>query len=212
MNQNLKQLGDTMSFRKFFLEEVEENIDNEFDSEQLEMGIETEKEHGDLYEVLENWAKENKLELPVSFDEFAEYITKAHLKEIPDYYTRLQKMEKDAKNSEEIEVPPEEAPIEQVEESIEVTPKVLDLEAIKNRMNQRFMKENLDVSDTKVYKTDIKEVKDGDVVESYGLGFGHVEYISFQSVVVKWYQKEMEFGYDQFSEMIKNGELRVHRE
>lgn len=49
--------------------------DSEFDKQQLEMGIKVELEHTDCKEL----AKE---------------IAKDHLKEMPDYYTRLKKMEK----------------------------------------------------------------------------------------------------------------------
>lgn len=52
--------------------------DEQFDPEQLKRGIEVEKEHTDDPEV-------------------AKQIAKAHLLEIPDYYTRLDKMEADAK-------------------------------------------------------------------------------------------------------------------
>jgi hypothetical protein len=75
----------------------------------------------------------------------------------------------------------------------------------------------LDVSNETHYKTNIKEVKVGDVVESYGRGFGHVTYIGDLGVTVEFnneteYQpKEAEFGYDQFAIMIQRGELRVHR-
>ena len=51
--------------------------DSEFDPEQLEMGIEVEKEHTDCPKV-------------------AASIARDHLVEIPDYYTRLLKMEKEA--------------------------------------------------------------------------------------------------------------------
>lgn len=50
----------------------------EFDPEELTKGIEVEKEH-------------------TNDEELAEEIAKDHLKEIPDYYTRLQKMEEEAK-------------------------------------------------------------------------------------------------------------------
>lgn len=54
--------------------------DSDFDSNELEMGIKVEQEHLDDPEV-------------------AKAIAKAHLSEFPDYYTRLAKMEKDAKDS-----------------------------------------------------------------------------------------------------------------
>lgn len=51
--------------------------DENFDPEQLKMGIEVEQEHTDDLEI-------------------AKQIAKAHLFEIPDYYTRLAKMEQEA--------------------------------------------------------------------------------------------------------------------
>jgi len=51
--------------------------DSEFDKEQLETGVDIEKEHTDNKEI----AKE---------------IAKDHISEIPDYYTRLKKMEKES--------------------------------------------------------------------------------------------------------------------
>lgn len=51
--------------------------DSDFDAEQLKRGIEVEKEHTNSILV-------------------AKLIAKDHLKEIPDYYTRLDKMEKGA--------------------------------------------------------------------------------------------------------------------
>ena len=49
-----------------------------YDAKQLAMGIKVEREHTDN-------------------DEIAEAIAKDHLSEIPDYYTRLLKMEREAK-------------------------------------------------------------------------------------------------------------------
>jgi len=59
--------------------------DEQFDAEQLNMGIEIEKEHTDDPAL----AKE---------------IAKDHLAEIPDYYTRLKKMESEAKSKGKKEV------------------------------------------------------------------------------------------------------------
>lgn len=50
------------------------------DAKELAMGMEVEKEHGNLPETRKR-------------------IALAHLKEIPDYYTRLKKMEKEAGKS-----------------------------------------------------------------------------------------------------------------
>lgn len=82
----------------------------EFDPKELEMGIKIESEHGDVYEELKKWARDvfadNSVEvllddngeaiIPWTEKEFYEKIAKAHLREIPDYYSRLTKMEKDA--------------------------------------------------------------------------------------------------------------------
>ena len=51
--------------------------DSDFDAKELKMGIEVEKEHSDIIYI-------------------KKAISKAHLSEIKDYYTRLNKMEKDA--------------------------------------------------------------------------------------------------------------------
>lgn len=60
---------------------------------QLEKGKKVEKEHTDVYKFFEKYLKDNGIEMPVSRDKFFEMIAKAHLKEISDYYTRLEKME-----------------------------------------------------------------------------------------------------------------------
>jgi hypothetical protein len=54
--------------------------DSKFNAKQLKIGIKTEKEHTNNVGI-------------------AKQIVKAHLSEIPDYYTRLKKMEKTAKKS-----------------------------------------------------------------------------------------------------------------
>jgi len=65
---------------------------------ELEMGIKIESEHLDIYEDLEKWLKstfKDYKSMPWSKKELYEKIAKAHLKELPDYYTRLTKMEKE---------------------------------------------------------------------------------------------------------------------
>ena len=80
----------------------------EFDTKELEMGIKIESEHGDVYDELKKWAgdlfREHSVEvmleddgepnMPWTEEEFYEKIAKAHLREMPDYYSRLTKMEK----------------------------------------------------------------------------------------------------------------------
>ncbi len=65
------------------------NESSEFDKAELEMGIKVESEHNDVYEYLNSHFGQ----MPLSKKEFYEKIAKAHLREIPDYYSRLKIME-----------------------------------------------------------------------------------------------------------------------
>lgn len=58
---------------------------SEVDLEQFRRGLEVEQEHGSLWGDPTNVTKDDPL--------FTGRIAWAHLKEIPDYYTRLDKME-----------------------------------------------------------------------------------------------------------------------
>lgn len=73
---------------KKFTDKINESND-EFDTKQLEMGIKIESEHNDIYDYLLN----NVKDLPLSARDFYERIAKAHLREIPDYYSRLKIIE-----------------------------------------------------------------------------------------------------------------------
>lgn len=65
------------------------NIDwTKFDIEQVRMGLAVELEHGSLWGDDTNVTKDDPL--------MTCRIVMAHLKEIPDYYTRLAKMEAEA--------------------------------------------------------------------------------------------------------------------
>lgn len=81
--------------KKFTTEEARQigdkiGIDfNKFDLEQFRMGLAIELEHG---------ADDPETNVTDSDLEVTGKITWAHLKEIPDYYTRLNKMEKSAKS------------------------------------------------------------------------------------------------------------------
>lgn len=68
-----------------------------FDQKELEMGIKIESEHGDVYYQLDSYLDSFNIKMPWSEKEFYEKIAKAHLREIPDYYSRLSRMEKEAK-------------------------------------------------------------------------------------------------------------------
>lgn len=61
---------------------------SKFDIEQFRMGLAVELEHGSLWGDETNVTKDDPT--------ITGRIAWAHLKEIPDYYTRLQKMEADA--------------------------------------------------------------------------------------------------------------------
>lgn len=90
---------------KKFTESVIESSENEeFDSKELEMGIKIESEHNDIYEELDqflinlqNWNSIEDSLMPWTKEEFYVKIAKAHLREIPDYYTRLKIMEDNSK-------------------------------------------------------------------------------------------------------------------
>ena len=72
---------------KKFTDKINES--NEFDPNELEMGIKIESEHNDIYDYLLN----NVRSLPLSARDFYERIAKSHLREIPDYYSRLKIIE-----------------------------------------------------------------------------------------------------------------------
>lgn len=76
-------------------------IQNEFaklaaDSKELEMGKKVEKEHKNTVDKIRSSVKDNKITM--TDEEIFESIAKDHLSELSDYYTRLQAMEKEAKN------------------------------------------------------------------------------------------------------------------
>lgn len=73
---------------------------NEFITEktQLQIGIEVEKEHEDIYDFFQKYLKEKDIEMPMTKEDFFTRIAKDHLEEITDYYTRLLRMEDEAKN------------------------------------------------------------------------------------------------------------------
>lgn len=65
----------------------------EFDPDQLQKGIKVEEEHKDVYDKAREWLAEEGKKMPISEEHFYEMIAKAHLRELPDYYDRLEKME-----------------------------------------------------------------------------------------------------------------------
>jgi hypothetical protein len=69
----------------------------EFDPEQLRMGVEVEAEHKDVADFILSLSDKYTRE------QIYEMIAKAHLREIKDYYTRLKKMEDEAKGGDGME-------------------------------------------------------------------------------------------------------------
>lgn len=69
----------------------------EFDPKELEMGIKVEMEHNDIWNRLDDYFQSFNISMPFDEEEFYKMIAKSHLKELPDYYTRLKIMENDTK-------------------------------------------------------------------------------------------------------------------
>ncbi len=69
---------------------------SEFDPKQLEMGIKIEMEHNDVWDDIASYCDGHNIDHPMSEKDFYERIAKAHLSEIPDYYSRLKVMEEDS--------------------------------------------------------------------------------------------------------------------
>jgi hypothetical protein len=66
---------------------------------QLEMGKKVEREHADLYEMVSKYLKKRGVEMPVPREKFFEMIAKAHIKELPNYYSKLKEMENNTKEA-----------------------------------------------------------------------------------------------------------------
>lgn len=109
-----------MSFKDFFTESenTDENLEGDvgYTEEELAEGTEVEMEHTDLYQIFEDFAKENDVELPLTLEEFCQKIAEAHLKESNEYYKKLKEMEStfgaeesDEEPVEDLDVPVEES-------------------------------------------------------------------------------------------------------
>lgn len=70
-------------------------FNEDLSTNELEKGIEVESEHGNIYEQIDSYLESFNVGMPWSKKEFYKKIAEAHLKEIPDYYTRLEKMERE---------------------------------------------------------------------------------------------------------------------
>jgi hypothetical protein len=87
---SIKGLADGVITRDNLIEALIEAIN----PRQLKMGIAVEREHGDHDRTTDLFKQKDSK----NTKQFAK-IAKAHLKEIPDYYTRLAKMEKEGKRA-----------------------------------------------------------------------------------------------------------------
>ena len=77
--------------------------DEEEYKKQIAMGIESEKEHEDIYNIFKELLGDK---MPFDLNMYAQKIAEAHLKEIPDYYTHLLEMEKKYKPEQPAEAAP----------------------------------------------------------------------------------------------------------
>jgi hypothetical protein len=68
---------------------------------QVDLGKKIEKEHSDVYDFFSKHLKKHGVDMPVSRDKFFEMIARAHIKELPNYYSELIKMEDRAKKGKE---------------------------------------------------------------------------------------------------------------
>jgi hypothetical protein len=73
------------------LDKVEDKIKKSINSSTLEEATEYEAEHEDLYQELSRRLKEDGSKMPMSEDEFFEWIATEHLGENPNYYSLLKK-------------------------------------------------------------------------------------------------------------------------
>ena len=75
----------------------EDSDDKEFRNKQIERGIKVEEEHKKLYNFIKNALEKNDVEMPLEPRDFYKMIAVDHIDEIKDYYTRLDRMETEAK-------------------------------------------------------------------------------------------------------------------
>jgi hypothetical protein len=81
---------------KDYLKEAEEQVSEE--DQELATGIETEKEHKDIWDKLVEACGDA---LPFTEEEFYTAIAKAHLNEVSDYYTKLKEFVEPVKEIED---------------------------------------------------------------------------------------------------------------
>lgn len=71
--------------------------ENSSKQSQIKIGIKVEEEHKDVYELFKKEFEKIGKTIPLTETELYQMIAEAHLREISDYYTRLKKMENEAK-------------------------------------------------------------------------------------------------------------------
>ena len=69
-----------MKFKNFIIRESKT---------ELEKGIEIEKEHDGVYDMIDKYLKNKDIEMPFSKEEYHKMIAQVHIDEVPDYYTKL---------------------------------------------------------------------------------------------------------------------------
>jgi len=89
----------TVMTRQVVRSYLERQASGEAGGRQLSMGREVEKEHKDVFDLLNAAFERAGTRMPVTEDAFYEMIAKAHLRELGDYYTRLKKMESGAEKN-----------------------------------------------------------------------------------------------------------------
>lgn len=67
-----------------------------YSSREISMGIKEEKEHADVYDTYTKVLDKKKVKNPLTMEQFAKQVAKAHLKEDPKYYTKLKKTFKES--------------------------------------------------------------------------------------------------------------------
>jgi len=81
-------------FQDLFGRKQTVKIANEkYDPKEIELGIEIESEHKNLYNFFKSFCDKHNLAMPLSKKEMFLMITKQHLDEMPNYNSRLKNME-----------------------------------------------------------------------------------------------------------------------
>lgn len=90
MKNNSKLLNEELNKSKYLMGLIESN------GSEKQLGKKIEKEHDPTYNKIKKYYEKHK-DFPGK-EQFFEWIVDDHLDEFKDYYTRLEKMEKDAKS------------------------------------------------------------------------------------------------------------------